>query len=330
MSTTQYILGAIGDLTAWVLGGLALFWLLRLLVLLVEMSPLTPRAKGGILRFAPVVEMVVLVAYVASAMVEMLAEEPEFAWILLALVLALVLFSWSALYDLALGVAFRVARVCQVGDMVQVEDIDGRVLEVGVRALVIQTRDGDEAVVPYGRIGRRTLRRTQSVSGAYVHSFVLDRPVGDDFADLKRTVIEAAMRSHWASAVHEAKVERRAGGTVEISVFAHDADHAPIVETEVREAVATESLAKVGRMMETEPGHDTRQVLGEGSEDVGSEPEAAPEPGAPEPDAPEGVREPGTPEGVPEGDEDPSDVMDLRTVLGPKIPKLPPPPSWKK
>ena len=54
----------------------------------------------------------------------------------------------------------------------------------------------------------------------------------------------------------------------------------------------------------------------EGSEDVEPEPESTTE-GAPE-------------SSVPEADEDPSDVMDLRTVLGPKIPKLPPPPTWKK
>jgi len=332
-STTQYILGAIGDLTAWVLGGLLLFWALRVVVLLVEMSPLAPRTKGGILRFAPVVEMVVLVAYVASALVELIAEEPEFAWVLIALVVTLVVFSWSALYDLALGVAFRVARVCQVGDIVQVDDIEGRVLEVGVRALVVQTRDGDEAVVPYGRIGRRTLRRTQSVSGAYVHSFLLDERADADFAELRKTVVEAAMRSHWASAVHEAKVERRANGAVEVSVFAHDADHAPIVEMDVRRALGEVPAEGTG----------VGRVLGELPRRLSPAPARPPGPTEP-------VARPGSTgssdggraggggggggmarekdQGAPQAEvgEETSDVMDLRTVLGPK---LPPPPSWE-
>jgi hypothetical protein len=234
MSTTQYLIASIGDLAVWVVGGLVLVWLMRLLVLLVEVSPLPARAKAKALRFAPVVELTIALAYVTSALYELLAEEPEFAWTLIALVAALAAFSWSALYDLVLGVAFRVGQVCQEGDLVQVDDIEGRVLEVGVRGLVVQTRDGDEAVVPYGRIGRRTLRRTQSVSGAHVHSFLLDRSTGEDFSELKRRVIEAAMRCHWASVVHEAKVERRAEGAVEVSVFVHDADHASLVEAAVR------------------------------------------------------------------------------------------------
>lgn len=250
MSTTEYIIGAIGDLTAWVLGGLVLFWLLRLLGLLLEVSPLPPRLKASLLRVAPIAEVVVAVAYVASALVELLAAEPEFAWVLIALVIALVVFSWSSLYDLVLGVVFRVARICQVGDFVAVDDIDGRVLEVGSRALVLQTRDGDEAVVPYGRIGRRTLRRTQSVSGAYVHSFVLQQPVSQSFADLKQRVVEAAMRCHWASTVHQAKVERRAGGSVEVSIFAHDADHAPLVEEAVRQALVADVVDELGSVFD--------------------------------------------------------------------------------
>lgn len=277
MSTAERLLGATAELAAWVVGGLVLAWSLRALVALVGVGPIPPRLKSSILRLAPVVGLTVAVAYVASALVALRADEPAFAWTLIALLATLAVFSWSSLYDLVLGVAFRTAQVCQVGDKVQVDDVEGRVLEVGTRALVLQTRDGDEAVVPWGRVARRTLRRTQSVSGAYVHAFTLDEPAGEGFAELKQRVIMAAMHSHWASAVHEAKVERRLGGVVEVSVFAHDADHAPMVEAAVRRALRGE----------------------------------APEPGAPEPlEA-----------------EDPSDVMDLRTVQGPNVP---PPPRWPR
>ena len=38
--------------------------------------------------------------------------------------------------------------------------------------------------------------------------------------------------------LHEPKVERRDGGTLEVSVYAHDADHAPLVEAAVRQALS--------------------------------------------------------------------------------------------
>ncbi|MCA9649691.1 MAG: mechanosensitive ion channel [Myxococcales bacterium] len=237
-STTETLVEAIGDLAVWVLGGLLLLWLMRLLVTLVRVSPLPASLKASALRLAPVVELVVALAYVTSALYELLTEQPEFAWTLVALIGVLAMLSWSALYDLACGVVFRVSRVCQPGDLVEVGDARGRVIEVGMRALVLQTRQGDEAVVPYGSIARRPLRRTQSVSGAYVHAFGLGAEHGDDVAAIKRRVVEAVTRCHWASVVHEPKVERRDGGTLEVSVYAHDADHAPLVEAAVRQALS--------------------------------------------------------------------------------------------
>lgn len=239
------LLQAVGHLALLMLGGVALWWVLRSLQALVRISPVPWRLKSALLRFAPAAELILAVAYIASGLAYLLNDDREFGWMVTALVLALVLFAWSALYDLVCGVAFRVAMVCRPGDLVQVDDVEGRVMVVGARSLVLQTRQGDEAVVPYGWIARRTLRRTQSVSGAYVHAFELDQEAGAEFAELKRTVIEAARRSHWSSVVHEPKVERREGTKIEVTVYAHDADHAPLVEAAVRKVLTGREAASV-------------------------------------------------------------------------------------
>jgi len=235
------LLQATGHLALLLLGGVALSWLLRLVELLVRISPMPESLKSTLLRFAPAAELIVALAYVASGLAFLLGNDREFAWTVMALVLALVVLSWSSLYDLACGVAFRVAQSCQVGDMVRVGEVEGRVLEIGTSALVLQTRRGDEAVVPYGSIARQTLRRTQSVSGAYMHTFELHDTADEEFAALKQEVIEAALRSHWASVVHIPKLERREGAKVEVTIYAMDADHAPLVEATVRRALAKAS-----------------------------------------------------------------------------------------
>jgi hypothetical protein len=142
---------------------------------------------------------------------------------------------------------------------------------------------------------------------------VLQQPADLGFAEFKRCVVEASMRCHWASAVHEAKVERRASGKVEISVFSHDADHAPIVETAVRDALARGAVGELGGVFD-EPEH--RGEPDERGKTAGDKPATSP-----------ATRDEGAPEGP--LNEDPSDVMDLGTVLGPRIPP-PPPPTWKK
>ncbi len=235
---TEYLFRSIVDLTFLTLGAVALIGVLQLVAFMFRVIPAPARVRDGLQRFAPVLGLTLLVAYVASGIAALLAREPAFAAVLVSLIGILVLLSWASLYDLISGVAFRFGRLCRVGDHVRVGDVQGRVLEVGVRSLVVQTPEGDEAVLPYGKISRQTLRRTQSVSGAHVHAFAIDQPPGVDFVSLKRHVVSSAMRCHWASVVHEPKVERRERETIEVSIYALDADHAPVVEAAVRQALA--------------------------------------------------------------------------------------------
>ncbi|MCH9679900.1 MAG: mechanosensitive ion channel family protein [Deltaproteobacteria bacterium] len=237
-SLTDHLGQAIGELALLLLGAVLLAWVLRMAEQLVRISPLPPEVKASLMRFAPALELVVAVAYLASGLAVLSVHEPGFANILTALVALVIIFAWPALYDLINGVIFRVSQPCEIGDHVRVGDVEGRVIEVRTRALVVQTREGDDALVPYGRLVRQTLRRTQSVSGTHVHAFELEAPVGKDFAEVKHMVLDATMRCHWASVVHEPKVQRRADA-IEVSIYAHDADHAPLVEAAVRAALST-------------------------------------------------------------------------------------------
>lgn len=237
---TQYLFRAVIDLTFLTLGAVVLIGLLQAIAFLFRVLPAPTRVRDGLQRIAPVLGLTVLVAYIAAGVAVLLAREPEFAAVLVTLIGLLAVLAWAPLYDLISGVAFRFGRLCRVGDHVSVGDVEGRVLDVGMRALVVQTPEGDEAVMPYGKISRETLRRTQSVSGAYVHAFAIESPEGVDFVSLKRQVVRSAMGCHWASVVHEPKVERRERGAIEVSVYALDADHAPVVEAAVRRALASE------------------------------------------------------------------------------------------
>lgn len=236
---TAYLFRAVVDLTFMTLGAVVLIGVLQAIAFLFRVLPAPARVRDGLQRIAPVLGLTVLVAYIAAGVAVLLAREPEFAAVLVTLIGLIAVLAWAPLYDLISGVAFRFGRLCRVGDHVSVGDVEGRVLDVGMRALVVQTPEGDEAVMPYGKISRQTLRRTQSVSGAHVHAFAIERPEGVDFVTLKRHVVRSAMGCHWASVVHEPKVERRDRGAIEVSVYALDADHAPVVEAAVRRALVS-------------------------------------------------------------------------------------------
>jgi hypothetical protein len=155
-----------------------------------------------------------------------------------ALLVVLVFFAWSPLYDLVSGVAFRAGRVCQVGDHVAVGDIAGTVIRLGSRVMVVRTASGDEAVLPYGKVNRTPLRRTQSVQGAYVHTFPIDPVELEELRPLRQRVADAALRCPWSSLRHPPKIERQADGSLEVSVYALSEDYATEVERAVRAAIS--------------------------------------------------------------------------------------------
>ena len=251
---SDYLLRSGLDLLLLVVGGLLVAGLLRGLVVLSQLLPVRQSVRDGVVRFAPLVGLTVAIAYAASAVAVLLAREPEFATVLVAFMVLLIAFAWAPLHDLVSGVVFRLGRVCREGDVVRAGDVEGRVLRVGVRALVLHTKRGDEAVVPYGKIARGALRRTQTVAGAHLHTFFVDASAAESFADFKARVVRAALRSHWASVVHEPKIVLGEDGRVEVGVYALDADHAPALETEMRRTLASaRTIADVARMPERAP-----------------------------------------------------------------------------
>lgn len=237
----DYILRAGLDVAFLVLGAVALIAVLKALTRLLSALPLPPSVRTNLGRGAPVLGLTVVIAYIAFAALLISMREPLFAWVLAALVALLIVFAWSPLYDLMAGVAFRAGRVCQVGDHVSVGDVEGRVVRLGSRVLVLRTRSGDEAVLPYGKIHRNTLRRTQSVPGAHVHSFVVEGAPLEELPTLRRRLIEAALRCPWSAVLHDPKVEQRQDGRLEVSVFALHADYAPLVEAAVRRALEVQA-----------------------------------------------------------------------------------------
>ncbi len=231
---SDYLFRSMLDLVVLVLGALLLSALMRGVVSLLQILPVRQGIRDAVGRLAPLVGVTVAIAYATSAVAVLLARDREFATVLVALIVVLAAFAWAPLYDLVSGVAFRMGRVCREGDVIQVGDIEGRVLRVGLRALVVTTRSGDEAVVPYGKIGRGALRRSQSVRGAHLHTFFVDLPPDEAFPAVKQRLVRAALRCHWASVIHEPKVVLAPDGRAEVSVYALDADHAPALEAAVR------------------------------------------------------------------------------------------------
>ena len=228
-----------------VLGAVAMIAMLKVVGRLLGYLWLPEAARAALERGGPLVGVVAVLSYVAFGFLVIFEREEEFAWIILGVTLLFVAFAWSPMYDLICGVAFKASRVCRIGDHIRVGEVEGRVVRVGARVLVVRTRSGDEAVLYYGKIVRDAFRRTQSLVGAHVHSFVVDAPPPDELAEFRRHVTAATLRCHWSAILHKPRFEPTSDGRLEISVYALHRDYAPLVEAAVRKALEQGKPARV-------------------------------------------------------------------------------------
>ncbi|MBL4688306.1 MAG: mechanosensitive ion channel [Nannocystaceae bacterium] len=234
----SYFIQCAYDFGGLVLGALAVIAGLKGIGSMLRYVWLPDPVREGIERGGPVLGVVAVLAYLAFGFLVIFEREEHFAWVILGLTLLFVAFAWSPVYDLISGVAFRASRVCCIGDQIRVGDVEGQVVRVGTRVLVVRTRSGDEAVLYYGKIVRDALRRTQSLTGAHVHSFSVHAPTADHLADFRRLVTHATLRCPWSSVLHPPRFEPAGEGQLEISVYALHRDYAPLVESAVRNAIA--------------------------------------------------------------------------------------------
>jgi len=206
-------------------------WLLRVLPLSRSRADLVERAW-------PVLAMVGVLAFVLFAAHVLLGPAPgvgPFAGVVvLGLLVAL---SWWALRDTVSGVFLRAGRACRRGDFVRIGDVEGRVERMGWRAMVVVTHSGNEAILPYSRAARESIVRTPEQAQASPHVFAIPVPTDRQVGAVKQTVRRAALLSHWSSVVREPELALRGEDTLEVTVFALDAERGYEIEAAVRRAL---------------------------------------------------------------------------------------------
>lgn len=204
----------------------------------IEVAPLSRARRAAAARAMPVLAAVGLLVFAVLVVRTLLSEQPTMAAAgTLLVIAAFTIASWTALRDIASGVFLKAGQVCRVGDLVRVDDLSGRVVSMGLRVMVIETTDGDEAILPFSRVSRERLLRSPPVDGLAPHVFRLT-PRGDvDQSEVKATIRRSALLSHWAAVSREPEIAAVEGGW-EVTVFSLDPDHGADVETVVRRACA--------------------------------------------------------------------------------------------
>jgi len=218
-------------------GGVVLFGVLMGLGRVVAVIPMRRKQRILVERIRPLVGLLLILPYLFFAL-RVAVEHGGRAQLLVLAVLCLGMLvgGWFLIRDLLAGVVVKTGRLCSEGDQVRIGDYQGRVAQMGLRGVRLETSQGEEAVIPYSVLARSTLMRSPSEEGVALHVFQLRTPPNVSVSDTRQAVIEGAMCSHWASIVREPQITPLGNHLYEITVFALAADYGPEVEAAVIES----------------------------------------------------------------------------------------------
>lgn len=222
---------------AVVFGGLRLGWYALGFV------PMPSRRREQLAAIAPAVVAIAAVGYVLLV-VGRLFDEGRTARIATGIVLLIgIALAWTTLRDMLAGVFLRAGRVLVTGEHLRLTGdtiVSGRVESLGVRAVVIKTSDGEQAVIPYHRLSADGIVRTPVVDGAYLSTFRIAPSDRVPAGATEQTIRRCALHHHWASPIHEPEVRVLESGELEVTVFALAPERASEIEAAIRFALAVE------------------------------------------------------------------------------------------
>ncbi len=223
-----------------ILLGILLFALMRFLRRASRLIQMSKSRRAAFERALPVVEALLGLVYLLSAVPMVFKDHPQYSPIGLALVLlGFAYVSWFAIRDFITGAFLKSGQLFQTGEYIQLEQISGKVTRLGYRTLSIETENGDEAIIPYSRVSHESIVRTPLIDGVCRHSFTITTELTSPTAAVSELIRRAALNHHWSSVTHEPQVRYVGERTFDVVVFALAAARGHDIQMAVRDAVGT-------------------------------------------------------------------------------------------
>lgn len=205
---------------------------------LVDVLPFSDDRRASLSRLRPLVGLLLLLIFSLFAAHTLFERYPDI--LPLALLLVLVAFftaSRNQLRDFFAGVAIRAENSCQIGDHIRVGEVSGRVIELGPRAITLETTEGDKALLPYSEASRLPLVQTRLKKGGASHTFELELPDSIPFPTASAVIEGAAFSHHWSSIARPPEVHRSSDQRIEVTVYSLTSEHVAEIEAAVRQAL---------------------------------------------------------------------------------------------
>jgi small-conductance mechanosensitive channel len=226
---------AVAGVAAVVLAGI---WALRR-----GSSLMGGRRRTKYQRALPLVE-VILVAGAVVVVAGLIGVGPATFTAVFVVVLALLVGAgWFALRDAVAGAVLRTEDAFEAGQWIRAGDVEGRVREVGIRAIDVEREDGTRVRIPYSSMARAPLVRAGRAEDPTGHTFSVALPRELGPVRMIPVIRAAARNCFYVSATRPPQIHVTSGADghrYDVTVFTLDRTFLPEVEAAVRRRIEAE------------------------------------------------------------------------------------------
>lgn len=158
-----------------------------------------PRRRAALMRLVPVVRIAVWLMAAYLLITRVVVPSSGLLYALAALVgLATVLAAQDVLRGIVGGIAIALDRPFQVGDRIEVGEVRGEVVEIGLRATKVRTSDDAVVVIPNSEMVRGPVANVSKGEAGCAVTVDLILPYDVDTHEVRRIAYEAAATSPYA------------------------------------------------------------------------------------------------------------------------------------
>lgn len=152
------------------------------------------------------------------------------------------LFAWFLLRDVVAGIIFKLQHTLKLNQSIRVVDTSGRLLRLGITALVLENASGEQIKIPYTKLINETVARNEASD--VIEPFDFSLQVSKSLAKDRwvPTLQQQVLLLPWASAQRTPVVqwqrEDEATHTFDLRVYSLNAYQAQKIESHLRHMYA--------------------------------------------------------------------------------------------
>lgn len=188
--------------------GIILFVALRAIHRTLSMPRIKKLVGFRFSRIFPFMEAIIWILFLIWASQQFFREKPFYNVFLAAAVVVVIIWaSWFAVKDVIAGIILRSEDAYEINQLIELNDLKGKVRKLGYRSLGIESENGDYVKIPYSRIAGQLRILSDPHQTIHSHRFTITIPKTCSPDEATQQLRLLALNAPWFSPKKEPQVK---------------------------------------------------------------------------------------------------------------------------